>query len=376
MKISLVSSAHKFNDDRLFYHFAKTLNERGHTIEIITDDQEINTNIDSISISSFNGNQYSRKEKISIYTEKLNLFKPDIVICLEPIPIIAAKNYSKKNKTKIVYDITEWYPSKRNLRNHAIILRPLYFILYFSLYLYACYITDSFIFGEYYKGLLPKFLFQNKPNTIISYYPKKEYLPKSVPQLKKNKINLCYSGNLGNDGGIKDFFNVIDELILSKENLNINIKFIGNINPKDEELLQEKIKNYSDNIKFHFYDFQEFLDFIELIKDVDVFLDLRKLDLENNHSLPIKLFYFMALGKPVIYSNLKAIKREIEIDTFGHLVNPKNSNHIANLILNYQINPNLYLSHCSKARDLFEQKYNWDLLNNKFNLYIESLTKK
>lgn len=96
-----------------------------------------------------------------------------------------------------------------------------------------------------------------------------------------------------------------------------------------------------------------------MIADTDIFLDLRSADFENRHSLPIKLFYYAALGRPVIFSDLKAIKKEVKVDTFGFLVHPGSKEQIGKLILLYLNNHDLYYEHCLNARNLVETKYNW-----------------
>ena len=75
--------------------------------------------------------------------------------------------------------------------------------------------------------------------------------------------------------------------------------------------------------------------YLELIKDTDIFMDLRSIDFENSHCLPIKLYYYIALERPIIFSNLKAISKSINIQKFGKLVDPTDSNKIAKIILIY-----------------------------------------
>ena len=370
MKISILSSAHKNNDDRLFYHFSKTLSIKGHMVNIITGDNDLKIS-GKISISSFNGSNFTKRRKIDIYIKKLSNFNPDTIICLEPITIIAAKKYSKNKNIPVIYDITEWYPSKSMLRNHKFIIGYIYFLLYFLIFIYSCFRADGFIYGEFYKGLLPKKLFSKKKNIQISYYPKKEYIQIKKPNIHKDLLRLCYTGTLSEEKGLMNFLNVLQQLILSNNKLNIYVKLIGVFSPLEKERFLKTINELDKQIHVSFYDYQELTKYIQLINDIDVFLDLRSIDFVNSHSLPIKLFYFMALQRPVIYSDLKAIRKEIETKDFGYLVDPKDSKKIADLINNYQNNQTLYLSHCSKARNLFELKYNWQILEEKFINFVE-----
>ncbi len=79
----------------------------------------------------------------------------------------------------------------------------------------------------------------------------------------------------------------------------------------------------------------------------------------------------MALQRPVIYSDLKAIRKEVETKDFGYLVNPEDSKKIVELINNYQNNKTLYISHCNNAKGLFDQKYNWEMQEEIFISFIE-----
>ena len=84
-----------------------------------------------------------------------------------------------------------------------------------------------------------------------------------------------------------------------------------------------------------------------------------------NNSLPIKLFDFLASGKTIIYSDIKAIKNEIDISEFGFLVDPKDYPSIAAIIENYISHPDILKKHSEKARKAAEQKYNWESVENK-----------
>jgi glycosyltransferase involved in cell wall biosynthesis len=88
------------------------------------------------------------------------------------------------------------------------------------------------------------------------------------------------------------------------------------------------------------------------------------------------LFYYAALKRPVIFTDLKAIRREVDIDEFGYLVKPNDMQQISNLILNYIGNSKLYQTHCSNARKLAESKYNWGAIKDEFTEFLQHLIEK
>ena len=183
---------------------------------------------------------------------------------------------------------------------------------------------------------------------------------------------MCYTGTLSIEKGLINFLEVLKELVHNNNELKIDVKLIGSFDLADKEECLKRINEVDSRIHISIFKFQELTKYIQLIQDTDIFLDLRSLDWINSHSLPIKLFYFMALQRPVIYSDLKAIRKEVEIKSFGSLVDPKNSKKIAEIINNYQKNKNLYNSHCSHAKDLFELKYNWKVVERKFISFVKS----
>jgi len=103
-----------------------------------------------------------------------------------------------------------------------------------------------------------------------------------------------------------------------------------------------------------------------------MFLDLREKDKENNKCLPIKLFYYMACGCPVIFSDLDAIKMHIpEINEFACTVNPNDEHEISQHITEYIRIHEKYKNHASTALEYAEKKYNWRVLSTHFLKFIE-----
>jgi glycosyltransferase involved in cell wall biosynthesis len=102
---------------------------------------------------------------------------------------------------------------------------------------------------------------------------------------------------------------------------------------------------------------------------------LRTLNYENHHCLPIKIFYYAASGKPVIYTDLKATRQQVNVSEFGFLVDPTNSDEIADIILTYIENPELYFKHAHNARSEYEKNYNWNVIKNSFINFIKKSIK-
>lgn len=375
MNISFITSGHEPFDDRIFYHMARTMLLAGNSVVIVSSRHDLTEVRDGIKIDCFSGNNLTKRNKIKRFIDRLSSFKPNLIVCSEPLTVLAAHNYSKRAsaKARIVYDITEWYPSKKNLSSYPPALRWFFFLRLLSFNILAGFLANSFIFGEFYKSQPFRLLFPLKKYLFISYYPDLRYIPCCDHELKKGTLRLCYSGKISMEKGYGNFFSVLQKLSFLKKDLLLNVKIIGWY-----ETVQDKVEcepmfaGLNPNINLQVFERQSFPDFIELIKETDIFLDLRSDDFENQHCLPIKLFYYAALGRPVIQSNLKAIRKEVEIEKFGYLVSPGDSDLIVRHIFEYLENEKLYYQHCIEARKLAEESYNWQKAEAAFINFLSS----
>ena len=102
-------------------------------------------------------------------------------------------------------------------------------------------------------------------------------------------------------------------------------------------------------------------------------MDLRDTDVENTRCLPIKLFYYLAAGRPVIYSDLKAIRKGVSEIISDSLVQSEDTETAAHLIEEMVIHPDRYKLICNRNRHLAENKYNWERISNVFVQFIETL---
>ena len=62
----------------------------------------------------------------------------------------------------------------------------------------------------------------------------------------------------------------------------------------------------------------------------------------------------------------------MNVQMFGHLVNPEDSETIANYILTYIDQPELYQLHAKNAVEAFEKQYNWSKIRKTFVDFIEN----
>ena len=366
-KVLFLTTSHSYHDDRIFYHHAKALRDNGYEVKICSLCGAYNGVIDGVEIESFAILEESIEKKMETFRKVCDSFHPRIIICSEPLAVVAVKEFVKNNKISCIYDVTEWYPSMSMLQKYRFPAKIFQAAKFSLIQLYAGFLSTHFIFGETTKKFPLAYFFGFKKQMILPYYPDSHYIKESIRELEPNSITLCYTGQISKDKGIGNFFKAIGKLREKLPELHRKILIIGStVEENDEHYFSALLKKYSfDTIEIRKP--TTFERFTEAFAEADLCFDLREINFENNHSLPIKLFYFMGAGKPVIYSNLKGIRKHMgKLLSFGNLVDPHNAEHISELIINYIRNRELYYSHAVNARKEFQEKYNWNVIKNSF----------
>jgi glycosyltransferase involved in cell wall biosynthesis len=371
MKIAFLTTGHSAYDDRIYYHLATTLAEAGHNILIVSSGDDSESDQGGITVKSFRGKEFSNTAKIAHFIDSLIPFAPDKTICSEPLAVIAAVRYGRKynSSLKTFYDITEWYPSPRFLGRYNIFAKWIGFIMLFAANITASLICDAFIFGEKLKSRPYRFLFPYKPFCFITYYPDLRYFQEYKHSLSPEKIRLSFSGDT--DKGFGNFLEVVYRIAEKYYERSLEVKVLGKC---DQEV---KVRILSgkrpENIFIEFTEAVGYREYIDLIKGTDIFLELRKRNFENNNSLPIKLFIYAALGRPVIITDLRSLREYPEIKSFGHITDPEDYERIVSLVSKYLNDSALYNEDCNKARQLAEEKFNWNILSPRFLSFIQGI---
>ena len=370
--IVLLNTAHFSFDDRVFYHQAESLSQNGYRVTIVSTMETRIEAKENIHISSCNLNSFSQNGKQQKIIEHLGRLSPDIVICDTPIAVLSAYKYGKKHKIKIVYDITEWYPSYNNLKNCKGLKKGFRRIILILFYLYAGFISDGFIFGEQYKSKPFRLLYFWKPFVFLSYFPDLKYIkPLPIGNITQT-IRLFYGGSFSPRRGIRQLVQSTIKAAQNKPEITFQLHLIGNVSTTNEQHYFDELANtIPANVEIHLKPLLFFADFCQYISRMDLYFDLRTMSWEQNHSLPIKLFYYLACGRPVIYSKLKSITNFFSDISFGFLVNPSDCDAVTHIILHYIENQTVYTEHCQNALKLSRKKYNWDTIKDDFLRFIQ-----
>ncbi len=361
-KVALVTTGHPPFDERIYWKFARSISSNGYETAIFCSTENIFAKKENILIKGFKDDSLSRKEKLNKIYNLLREFNPDLIICSEASAIIPAYKYKKSvnNKCKIVSDITEWYPENVAFKKEGIIKPLTYLILFFN-NIFLTNLCDQLIIGEKIKLKRYILLAPFKPKIIIGYYPVLNFF-KFYPQKENiNEFTLCYAGLINFDRGILTLLFAASRLAEKYDHLIIRLKIIGRFQYPDEESEFNNILKNISNIIVERISWTPYDRIPENLKDAHLCFDLRKRNFIYRNSLPIKIFEYMACGKPFIYSNIKPIREELKnYNLFGILVNPDNQEEIIKAIEIYLNDPELLLKHSQNCRNEIENKKNWE----------------
>ncbi|HZW38021.1 MAG TPA: glycosyltransferase [Ignavibacteriaceae bacterium] len=375
MKIALITSGHPPLDERIYWKFGKSLAENNNEITIICSTQAIEKEIETISIIGFVDIGLSKKDKIDKFYNLLIDIKPDVIICFEHFPVFSAYKYKKyqNNLCKIILDITEWYPENVAQKNKFNVFT---YLKYYFNNILTSNLANALIIGEITKKRRYDYFAPTKEKIIIGYYPILKYFPPYYKEFNKKELVLCYAGLIKLDRGILNIIDAAEEVRKKYMNFEIKILVIGKFEKQlDEDIFDLKVEQ-TKKIKIVRVGWFPYNEFSNNLKDVHICLDLRTKNFIYNNSLPIKLFEYMALGKPFIYSDVPPIRKELkEIDEYGFLVDPDNISEVVNRLHQYINNPSLMILQGMNNRKLIEEKLNWEEESKKLINFVNRLTK-
>ena len=374
-KVVILSSGHPPKDERIYSKIGLSLINNGYSVIICASTEELHTSDSSILFDCFNGEKLMKREKINKFFTLLSAHSPNIIISAEPLPLLAGYKYKKLNACVLISDITEWYPENVAFKYYGLKKWFSFITLYFF-NIYASNLADALIIGEERKMKRYKVFAPFKTKAIISYFPILEYFPLGEFNNSKDEINLGFTGILNKSRGFFKLLNIIEQLKMKHPKVNWKLTLVGKFVTQTDEALFSDWRSSHPDMEIIFSDWLPYDDLGKKLNKVDLFLDLRELDFIFNNSLPIKIFEYMALGKPVIYSKAASIIKYFGELSFGKLVDPEKDDEIISAIEFYLFNPQKREQHGLLGRKLVEDKYQWKYCEAKLIHFLEEIKTK
>lgn len=357
MSVAIILLSHEPNDCIYQYNIAYSLRKAGWQCDLYSACNNHLEEPDSHTYT-FDGVSLPLKERAKQIKTLLKDKHYSIAICDTPLGVSFARQYADK----VIYYITEWYPSKKNLRGLSCIGRLVKFQALVLASLWAGIRADAFFFGESYKARPFRMLFPWKRYFYIPYYPRLDIFPPVEQDKKDSVFTFLYAGPLTAEKGW--------------ERVKRLVKAIADKYPRKQWKLLVLSDNTDectmpDNLTVSFEPYQPYRTFCNMLHEVDLCLDLRDDDYENTHCLPIKLFHYIAAPANVLYTDLKAIHKDAPaLAKTVALVRPDDAERQLEFVSHIADSPSESLR---AFRQAFEQEYNWDCKEEPFLSFIKKI---
>jgi glycosyltransferase involved in cell wall biosynthesis len=184
--------------------------------------------------------------------------------------------------------------------------------------------------------------------------------------INKEEIVIAFVGNLAPWQGVETLIEVAPFLL--KEVKNIKFLIIGDGILK--KAFQEKVNNLGVTDHFIFTGMVNYKEITNYINIADICV-LPKRRLKSGYS-PIKLYEYMACGKPVIASRVEGLEF-IEEEGIGRLVEPEDVMRLQEELLDLIKNPEKGMMMGNKGLLIAREKFDWELKSALIEKVLEEL---
>ncbi|ERI90755.1 glycosyltransferase, group 1 family protein [Clostridiales bacterium oral taxon 876 str. F0540] len=384
------------------FEFARQLKDLGHEVsaltampnypkgEIFEDYKGKRTSVEEIEgIKVIRTSIYATKDKS--FTSRLKNYlsftvssvlrgasligRQDVIITESPPLFLGWSGYmlSKISRAKFVFNVSDLWPEsavKLGVLNNKLFIKMSTWLEEF------CYKKADAITGQT-RGIVDNIVQRgfdkNKVHLItngvnINLF-KKDNRDESIRQQLSidKKFAVCYAGIHGIAQGLEVIINAAEML---KSNKDIQFIFIGD-GPEKEKLISMKEEKFLDNITF--LPVQPKKNMPKLVASMDAtIIPLKKLDLFKG-ALPSKMFECLASELPIILAVQGEAEDLIKRANAGIVVEPENSNEIAQAVLKLYNDNILRIELGRNGRKYVTENYSREIIAKKLENILKSL---
>ena len=277
-------------------------------------------------------------------------------------------------KVKLIYDSHELFPEAAKDKLNK------FYWLFFLLLEFICSKFITILIGA--SPLQLKILKRriNKPQFCILNVPDLDIVKKDfdhenlkIHPLSTNKekiVKIVYSGGVYSHRGYDEF--ILTAVKLLEKNANFEFWIVGGgiyLNNVKDMVKKHKITNH-----FIFTGAIPFFELLKLTYNCDIAVGLYQNTINNNVMISNKIFEYMLVGIPFIFTSLKSSIPYIEGVNAIKIDFPLDPEIIAEKILYLLDNKNLQQEISIKSRNLVKEKLNWKNESTKLvKVYLEAL---
>lgn len=364
VKICHFTSAHKWNDVRIFVKECSSLARNGFDVTLIAPNCESQTvnGVKIIGVESIGKGRFFRMRKTTrkVYNQALEI-NADIYHFHDPEMLRFALRLKRLGK-KVIYDVHEDVP-RQILGKYWInkYLRKLV-SAFFERYENRIARKLSFIIAA--TPFIRERFFKLNHNCIdICNYP---IIGENVVQsdwgIKKNEI--CYIGSITEMRGII-------EIISALEHVDARLNLAGEFSPIE---LKDKLMNSKGWNQVNNYGYVGREKIYEILSCSKIGIVTLHPAINYLDSLPIKMFEYMSSGIPVIASDFPLWKEIIEKNNCGICVDPLKPVEIANAVRKILGDDDQAKQMGSNGKKAILNIYNWEIEESKMLKVYESLS--
>jgi glycosyltransferase involved in cell wall biosynthesis len=196
------------------------------------------------------------------------------------------------------------------------------------------------------------------PNGVdINKFHENVPCPAFLEDLEKkwsDNVVVGFLGSLKSWHGVERMINIMPKLIQKVPKIRFLIIGDGN----EREILEQKINNYNISQYVHITGFIDHKDIPGALNLIDIAVAPYK-DIKFFYFSPLKVFEYMAMGKPVVAPALGQCKELIQSNYNGILLEENTDDALMNAIQNLAENEDLRTKMGKNARKFIEKHYTW-----------------
>lgn len=319
---------------------------------------------DVVRVDADRGNYLAYLRELLRY---LRAVSPEIIVFgkASPYSFVPALLYRTVRRGKLVFDCDEWDPATVADAD-APLLKTL---AYRTLTACAARMADAILVSN--ENILDKL--PEQVHSRCTYTPNGvnwEQFGKTVESSSPDKFTLTYVGSLHKDEQIRPVLNALpyikDELATVDRFEDFRIRFVG---PGDLDALRAHVQS-------KYVEFPGPVPHKEVPEQLarsNVLLALFGDMVSLRYASNMKLFEYMATGRPIVASDVGEVRRILGNGQAGYLVDPSNPREIASTIAKIARSPEEAEKKGQRARKRARDHYRWELLARRVRTVVENL---
>ncbi|MCV9385711.1 glycosyltransferase family 4 protein [Reichenbachiella ulvae] len=179
--------------------------------------------------------------------------------------------------------------------------------------------------------------------TVVSNMEDRYFLEQEVdPQVfekYKGRFIVSYTGNVGPHRGVDT---LVKSMAFLKDHEDIVVLIIGNCSDDTRSYLESLVEENGLQGRVELWGYRPFHQFYSFMNMSDVNIIPHNKSGHTDHTIPHKLFQAMMVGKPVIVSSCKPLKRTVELSKAGLVFEAENAEDLSKQILRLYQETELY----------------------------------